>query len=162
MARRFAEKPILWIASNLRFAIFRPPERDSKKGLVREPPGDSQESGDSRESANRFARIGPSKFSGAPGISGQKSRQKVSFPWILKDIPTFLAPTPSHERLPPHRKISGPKRLSLCSFFLPEFDVCVRSLFRLISRIAREQKTINTEHISASSKPTRVCTTRFE
>ena len=35
-----------------------------KGGLVREPWNDSRESGDSRESVNRFARIRPSKFRG--------------------------------------------------------------------------------------------------
>ena len=41
---------------------FWPPKRDSqKRGSVREPWNDSRQSGDSRESANRFARIGPSK-----------------------------------------------------------------------------------------------------
>ena len=41
-----------------------PPPRSTirkKRGSVREPRNDSRESGDSRESANRFARIGPSK-----------------------------------------------------------------------------------------------------
>ena len=32
----------------------------------------------------------------------------------------FLASTPSRERPPPQQKISGPKSLSLCSFFVPE------------------------------------------
>ena len=43
---------------------FWPPEARfaKKKGSVWEPCSDSRESGDSRESANRFARIGPSKF----------------------------------------------------------------------------------------------------
>ena len=54
------------IASNLRFAIFSPLKRDSlKRGSIREPWNDSRESDDSRESANRFARIGPYKYSGA-------------------------------------------------------------------------------------------------
>ena len=46
--------------SNLRLASFSAPKRDSQK-RVREPCNDSRESGDPRESANRFARIGPSK-----------------------------------------------------------------------------------------------------
>ena len=42
--------------------MFSPPKRDSQwRGSVREPWNDSRESGDFRESANRFARIGPSK-----------------------------------------------------------------------------------------------------
>ena len=58
MCERFAR-----IASNLLFAIFSPPKRNSqKKGSVREPRwNDSRESGDSCESANRLVRIGPSK-----------------------------------------------------------------------------------------------------
>ena len=46
------------IASNLRFAIFSAPQHDSqiKRVSVREPSGDSRESG-----VNRFARIGPSQ-----------------------------------------------------------------------------------------------------
>ena len=35
-------------------------------------------------------------------------------------MPNFLAPTPSRGIRPPHRKISRPKSLSLCSFFFPE------------------------------------------
>ena len=41
---------------------------------------------------------------GAPGISQQKSRdarQKMCFPWASRDIPNFLAPTPSRARPPP-------------------------------------------------------------
>ena len=42
---------------------FLAPKRDSQeKGSVREPWNDLRESGDSRESANRYTRIGPSKF----------------------------------------------------------------------------------------------------
>ena len=40
-----------------------------------------------------------------PGISSPK----VWFSWVSKDIPNFLAPTPSPGRTPPHPKISGPK-----------------------------------------------------
>ena len=59
MFERFAR-----IASNLRFATFSPPKRDSqKRGSVREPWSDSRESGNSRESANRCARIGRIKKS---------------------------------------------------------------------------------------------------
>ena len=52
------------IASNLRFAIFSPPPpeaRFAKKGFSSGPWNDSRESSDAHESANRFARIGPSK-----------------------------------------------------------------------------------------------------
>ena len=47
-----------------------------------------------------------------PGMS----RQKVGFPWVSKDMPNFLAPTPSREKPPPHPKISGPESLDLGSF----------------------------------------------
>ena len=43
------------ITVDLRFADFDPLKRDSQKK------NDSHESGDSRKSANRFARLGPSK-----------------------------------------------------------------------------------------------------
>ena len=46
-----------------------------------------------------------------PGIS----RQKVWFSWVSRDIPNFLAPTPSRGRSTPHRKISEPKSLGLGS-----------------------------------------------
>ena len=44
--------------------IFSPPRNPirKKKGSIREPLSDLRESNDSRESANRFARIGPSKM----------------------------------------------------------------------------------------------------
>ena len=46
------------IASNPQFAIFSPTKRDlQRRGPVRELWNDSRESGNSRESANRFARI---------------------------------------------------------------------------------------------------------
>ena len=66
---RFAKKPLFSSqrairANRLKTAIrnFSPPKCDSqKRGSVREPRDDSRESSDSRESPNRFARIGPSK-----------------------------------------------------------------------------------------------------
>ena len=64
-----------------------------------------------------------SNFSGASGISRQNpgiSRQKSLIPWVSRDIPNFLAPTPSCGRPLPHRKISGLKSLGLGSFFVPE------------------------------------------
>ena len=67
-----------------------------------------------------------SNFSGASGISRQNpgiSRQKSLIPWVSRDIPNFLAPTPSRGRPPPHRKISGLKSLGLGSFFVPEFSL---------------------------------------
>ena len=43
-----------------------------------------------------------------PGISFQK----VWFPWVSKDIPNFLAPTPSRGRPPPHpARIFGQKKV---------------------------------------------------
>ena len=66
-----------------------------------------------------------SNFSGAfGGISRQNpgiSRQKSLIPWVSRDIPNFLAPTPSRGRPPPHQKISGLKSLGLGSFSAPEF-----------------------------------------
>ena len=66
-----------------------------------------------------------SKFSGAAGISRQNpgiSRQKHLISLVSRDIPKFLAPTPSHGRPLPKRKISGPKSLGLGSFFVPDED----------------------------------------
>ena len=53
-----------------------------------------------------------SNFSGTTGISEQNpgiSRQKCLISLVSRDIPNFLAPTPSCGRPPPHRKISGLK-----------------------------------------------------
>ena len=64
-----------------------------------------------------------SNFSGASRISRQNpgiSRQKSLIPWVSRDIPNFLAPTPSRGRPPPHQKICGLKSLGLRSFFVPE------------------------------------------
>ena len=64
------------------------------------------------------------KLLGAPWISRQNpgiSRQKSLIPWVSRDIPNFLAPTPSRGRPPPHQKISGLKSLGLGSFFVPDF-----------------------------------------
>ena len=58
---------------------------------------------------------------GYPAKNPRMSRQKVWFPWASKDLPSFLAPTPSRGRPPPHPKISGPKSLGLGSFFLPDY-----------------------------------------
>ena len=47
--------------------------------------------------------------------------KKFGFPGLAsKDIPNFLAPTPSRGSPPPHPKISGPKRMGLGSFFFPD------------------------------------------
>ena len=43
---------------------------------------------------------------------------------VSRDIPNFLAPTPSRGRPPPHQKISGLKSLVLGSFFVPEKAFC--------------------------------------
>ena len=58
----------------------------------------------------------PAKIPGYP-------RPKVWFPCVSKDIPNFLAPTPSRGRPPPHPKISGPKSLCLGSFFFPDMTM---------------------------------------
>ena len=68
----------------------------------------------------RFARITPLSAGMSeknPGISRQKSLISL----VSRDIPNFLAPTPSCGRPPPHRKISRLKSLlGLCSFFVPD------------------------------------------
>ena len=76
---------------------------------------------------NRGQKLNPniffSNFSGASGISRQNpgiSRQESLIPWVSRDIPNFLAPTPSRGRPPPHQKISGLKSLGLGSFFVPD------------------------------------------
>ena len=64
-----------------------------------------------------------SNFVRTPGHPNQNpgiSRQNVWFSWASRDIPSIVAPTHSRGRSPPHRKISGPKSLGLCSFFLPD------------------------------------------
>ena len=61
-----------------------------------------------------------SNFSGAPGISWQKSRNippKVWFRWVSRDIPNFLAPTPSRGRPPPRGRCLDPK-FGFVLFFL--------------------------------------------
>ena len=70
----------------------------------------------------------PSNFSGTYGISQQNpriSRQKSLVSLVSRDIPNFSAPTPSRGRPPPHRRISGPKRLGLGSLFLPDSKICM-------------------------------------
>ena len=57
------------------------------------------------------------------GISRQNpgiSRQKSLISMVSRDIPNFLAPTPSCGRPLTHRKISGLKSLGLGSFFVPD------------------------------------------
>ena len=74
-----------------------------------------------------------SNFSGASGISRQNpgiSRQKSLIPWASRDIPNFLAPTPSRGRPLPHQKISGLKSLGLGSFFVPDWKRFRRFRFR--------------------------------
>ena len=54
----------------------------------------------------------PNEFHNFAGISQQNpgtSRQKNLISLVSRDIPNFLAPTPSRGRPPPQRKISGPK-----------------------------------------------------
>ena len=46
-----------------------------------------------------------SNFGGTPGISQPKSCQKVWFPWVSKNIPNFLVPTPSTRRYDPDQKV---------------------------------------------------------
>ena len=67
-----------------------------------------------------------SNFSGAAGISSHQnprlSRQKslISLGLFSREMPNFLARTPSCGRPPPHRNISGLKSLGLCSSFVPD------------------------------------------
>ena len=51
-----------------------------------------------------------------PGYPAKKSLISL----VSRDIPNFLAPTPSRGRPLPHRKISGLKSLGLCFFFAPD------------------------------------------
>ena len=53
----------------------------------------------------------PAKIPGYPA-------KKFGFP--VKDIPNFLAPTPSHGKPLPHPKMSGPRSLGLGSIFFPD------------------------------------------
>ena len=65
-----------------------------------------------------------SNFSGAAGISRQNpglSRPKSLIFLVSRDIPNFLAPTPSRGRPLPHWKLSRSKSLGLGSFSFPEF-----------------------------------------
>ena len=64
---------------------------------------------------------------GYPGkIPGYPAKKSV-IPWVSRDMPNFLAPTPSRGRPPPHPKISGPKSLGLGSFFVPDEKCFVAS-----------------------------------
>ena len=71
MLERFAR-----IASNLRFAIFGVPKRDSRN---------FQKGGSVRESVNRFARIGPSKCL----FAGRESLKSLGNNRILPVLPQF-------------------------------------------------------------------------
>ena len=60
-----------------------------------------------------------SNFSDTPRISQQSpgiSRQRSLISPVSRDMPNFLAPTPSCGRPPPRQKISGLKSLGLGSF----------------------------------------------
>ena len=77
---------------------------------------------------NRGHKIEPKHFfsqtfralPGYPGKIPGYPAKKSLIPWVSRDIPNFLAPTPSRGRPPPHQKISGLKSLGLGSFFVPE------------------------------------------
>ena len=85
------------IVSNLRFAIFSPSEARfaKKRGSVREARNDSRESGDSRESANRFARIGPAKHGRDDGVKKSTLQEAQGRPGSLGD-PTAITRPPSN------------------------------------------------------------------
>ena len=59
----------------------------------------------------------PAQLSGYPA-------QKFGYAGFQWTYRTFLAPTPSRGRHPPHRKVSRRKSLSLCSLFLPGTQIC--------------------------------------
>ena len=68
-------------------------------------------------------------FSGAPGLSWQNpgvSRQKVSFPWLSKDIPNFLAPTPSCERPPSGSSKPHPSKPHSCNMSQAKTEVALQ------------------------------------
>ena len=77
------------IASNLRFAILGPQSAIRKKrGSVRKPWNDSRESGDSHESANRFARIRPSKiYILGRRAPGKNQKRKPAARTLHRDYP---------------------------------------------------------------------------
>ena len=109
-----------------------------------------------------------SNFSGASGISRQNpgiSRQKSLIPWVSRDIPNFLAPTPSRARPPPHRKISGPKSLGLGSFFVPgasvDFTTDPRPLYYKTPPCVFYHKNVRSKAVSVLSKSALRKTGRF-
>ena len=59
-------------------------------------------------------------FAGIPRQNPGISRQKSLISMVSRDIPNFLAPTPSRGRPLPKREISGLESLGLCSFFVAE------------------------------------------
>ena len=88
-----------------------------------------------------------SNFSGTAGISQRNpgiSRQKSLISLVSRDIPNFLAPTPSCGRPLPHRKISGLRiqlSLGLGSFFVPDksgllYSVVAKTLARYRRHLA--------------------------
>ena len=106
--------------------------------------------------ANKWTRASCSQtFRAPPGYPGQNpgiSRQKVCFPLVSRDIPNLLASTPSRRRPPPHRKISGPKSLGLCSCFLPECceALCTSSAFIVQNfEFAKDPRTVLISFLSS-------------
>ena len=87
-------------------------------------PGSAQRSGSMIRGQKLNTNFFFSNFSGTAGISQQNpgiSRQKSFISLVSRDIPNFLAPTPSRGRPLPKPKISGLKSLGLGSFFVPEW-----------------------------------------
>ena len=80
-----------------------------------------------------------SNFSGTPGVTPQNpgiSRQKSLISLVSRDIPNFLAPTPSRWKTPtPPENIWTPKFGCLCSFFLCAF------LLSILDSQSRDPKT---------------------
>ena len=79
-------------------------------------------------------------FSGTAGTSQQNpgvSRPRSLVSLVSRHMPDFWPPALQVEDPHPHRKISGPKSLSLCSFFLPDF--CRLLTMDLVHHIAATQ-----------------------
>ena len=81
------------IASNLRFAIFSPPKRDSqKRGWY--PETIRENHGDSRKCANRFVRIRPSKGHGKSLDNPGKGNMSTD----VQKCPTFVQKMSKHSQ----------------------------------------------------------------
>ena len=89
----------------------------------------------------------PSKI---PGIS----RQKNLIPLVSRDIPNFLAPTPSRGRPLPHRKISGLESLGLCSFSFLNFVDKLTLILAAFCALFGVQKVSWKDHVETTEHET--------